>query len=187
MCEAGLGGTSRFQRSIAHWDYVDQAIGAGDGTAAGAAFVANDRGEAEVAPGDLLCSGRGYRTIDQRREQIGRAARMHCDIVVAVDEPASPADGVILAIGGNVRGTVSLKRLPAVYERGDHLHPRDDIFAHLTLRSAAIGANALTTSPTVQLLAHAEGFGPPSQLDVLNLPLKEAASRTSPASRTAPR
>ena len=62
-----------------------------------------------ITPGDLLCSSRrpAYRTIAERRRQIGVGARTHCDVVVKVDE----ARERILAIGGNVRGVVSLKLL----------------------------------------------------------------------------
>ncbi len=173
MCESGLGERSTFRHSIAHRTYVDQAIEARDGQAPSSAYVAYDLGEAATGPGDLLCSGTrsGYETVDQRRKQQGRAARMHCDIVVAVDEPA----GVILAIGGNVYGTVSLKRLPAVRERGPHLHARDAMFAHLQLRADPVPADALTTSTTVRALHCADGFEPPSQIEVLGLPLGRAA------------
>ncbi len=121
----------------------------------------------------MLCSGTrsGYETVDQRRRQLGKGARMHCDIVVAVDEPA----GVILAIGGNVYGTVSLKRLPAVREQGIHLHARDAMFAHLQLRADAIEPDALRTSATVRALTCAEGFTPPSQVEVLELGLRGPA------------
>ncbi len=46
-------------------------------------------GEAAIAPGDLLCSSRRpvYRTLAERRRQMGVGARSHCDVVVKVDEP----------------------------------------------------------------------------------------------------
>jgi hypothetical protein len=163
MCEAGIGAPAQFQRSIAHRTYIDQAIRARDRRASAAAYVAYDMGEAAIHPGDLLCSGTrsGYRTIDQRRKQMGRGARTHCDVVVNVDAPG----GVILAVGGNVYGTVSLKRLPAVRERGQNLHPRDDIFAHLKLGASAISLDALSTSPTArarpEIMAKTEGAGVP--------------------------
>ncbi len=173
LCESGVGQMSQFQRSIAHRDYVDQAIRARDGRAPEAAYVAYEMGEAAIGPGDLLCSGTrsGYETVDQRRGQLGRGARMHCDIVVAMDEPA----GIILAIGGNVYGTVSLKRLPAVRSAGPELHPHDDFFGHLRLRADPIEADALSTSVTVRALDCASGFAPPSQVEVLNLSLGTAA------------
>ena len=152
MCEAGLGATTQFQRAVAHHSYIDQAIRGRDGRAPEAAFVAYDVGETTIAPGDLLCSSRRptYRTIDERRRQMGVGARSHCDVVVKVDE----ARARIHAIGGNVRGVVSLKQLPAVREAGKPLRPvtgsgERPMFAHLKLRAAPIDANALDTSPTI--------------------------------------
>ena len=91
MCEAGLGETSQFQRAIAHRAYIDQAIRARDGSAPDAGYVAYEVGEAAIMPGDMLCIGRrpAYRTIADRRRQLGVGARTHCDIVVKVDEPAN--------------------------------------------------------------------------------------------------
>jgi hypothetical protein len=111
MCEAGLGAPGQFQRAVAHHAYIDQAIRGRDGRGATAAYVAYDVGESAIAPGDLLCSSRRplYRTIAERRRHRGVGARTHCDIVVALDERGER----ILAIGGNVRGVVSLKLLPA--------------------------------------------------------------------------
>ena len=154
MCEAGLGTTDQFRRAVAHHTYIDQAIRARDGRALESAFTAYDTGEATVTPGDLLCSSRRplYRTLAERRRQMGEGARTHCDVVVKVDE----AGGRILAIGGNVRGTVSLKVLRAEREAGKPLRvvdPDEDsrpIFAHLRLRAEAIDANALDTSPTLR-------------------------------------
>jgi len=156
MCEAGLGATTQFQRAIAHHSYIDQAIRARDGRAPQAAFVAYDAGEAAIAPGDLLCSSRRpvYRAIAERGRQMGVGARTHCDVVVQVDE----ARRRVLAIGGNVRGVVSLKLFPAVREAGRPLRvetgdDRRPIFAHLKLRAAPIDANALDTSPTIEASA----------------------------------
>jgi hypothetical protein len=152
MCEAGLGAPAQFQRAVAHHTYIDQALRARDGAATQAAFIAYDIGEAAVAPGDLLCSSRRplYRTIAERRRHMGVGARSHCDIVVKVDQ----AGGRVFAIGGNVRGVVSLKTLPAVLE-GTRLRVHNGsaerpIFVHLKLRAAPIGANALDTSPTME-------------------------------------
>jgi hypothetical protein len=137
MCEGGLGTHTQFQRAIAHHAYIDQAIRARDGRAPQAAFVAYDAGETTIAPGDLLCSSRRpvYRTIADRRRQMGVGARSHCDVVVKVDE----ARQRIHAIGGNVRGVVSLKLFPAVRTAGRPLRvgSGDDdrpMFAHLKLR-----------------------------------------------------
>ena len=153
MCEAGLGGTNQFRRGVAHHAYIDQAIRARDGRASHAAFTAYDAGETAIEPGDLLCSSRRpvYRTIAERRRQMGVGARSHCDVVVKVDE----AGARILAIGGNVRGTVSLKLFPAVRPEGEPLRlgvgdRTRPMFAHLKLRANPIEANALDTSPTVR-------------------------------------
>jgi uncharacterized protein DUF2272 len=158
MCEAGLGGTDQFHRAIAHHTYIDQAVRARDGRAPQAAFVAYDAGETTIGPGDLLCSSRrpAYRTIAERRRQMGIGARSHCDVVVQVDD----ARGLILGIGGNVRGVVSLKLLPASREAGGplRLDTSDDdrpVFAHLKLRAAPIDAFALDASPTMSSSAGA--------------------------------
>jgi hypothetical protein len=159
MCEAGLGATDQFKRAIAHHAYIDQAIRARDGRAPQAAFVAYDAGETAITPGDLLCSSRrpAYRTIAQRRSQSGVGARSHCDVVVKVDE----ARERLLAIGGNVRGAVSLKLFRATREPGKPLRLIDmeearPIFAHLKLRADPIEANALDASPTVKAFARDE-------------------------------
>ena len=161
MCEAGLGAPDQFKRAIAHHAYIDQAIRARDGRAPQAAFVAYDAGETAIAPGDLLCSSRrpAYRTIAQRRNQLGIGARSHCDVVVKVDE----ARERILAIGGNVRGVVALKLLRATREAGKPLRLIDmeearPIFAHLKLRAAPIEANALDASPTFKAFAREEAL-----------------------------
>ena len=161
MCEGGLGSADRFQRSIAHHVYVDQAIRARDAGSSPAAFTAHDVGAAEVEPGDLLCSSRrrSYTSIAQRRRHLGVGARMHCDIVVKVE----PGRERILAIGGNVRGTVSLKLLPAV-SRGGQLVPTRSLFAHLKLQADPIGDDALDSSPTLEAVRSTDGMEPPAQL-----------------------
>jgi hypothetical protein len=156
MCEAGLGEAARFQRAIAHHAYIDQAIRARQGSAPQAALVAYDAGETSIVPGDLLCSARRpvYRTLAERRRQMGVGARTHCDVVVKIDEPA----GRIHAIGGNVGRAVSLKLLRAARGANGHLQVTalDEgrpVFAHLKLRGAAIEAHAFDNSPTVKALA----------------------------------
>ena len=160
MCEAGLGATTQFHRAVAHHTYIDQAIHARDGRAPDAAFVAHDAGETTIGPGDLLCSSRrpAYRTLAERRRQMGVGARSHCDVVVKVDE----AGARIHAIGGNVRGVVSLKQIPAVRESGRPLRPGNvnserPMFAHLKLRAPSIDANALDTSPTIVARSRRDG------------------------------
>ena len=165
MCEAGLGeasllparrGPSRLHR--------DQAIRARGADTPAAAFTAHDVGEAPVAPGDLLCSARrpAYRSIAERRRQLGVGARTHCDIIVKVE----PSRRRILAIGGNVRGAVSLKLLPAADGPDGSLRPlptRRRIFAHLKLRAPSIPADALDHTPTMRAVRCTDGFRLPPQ------------------------
>ncbi|MCH7660350.1 MAG: DUF2272 domain-containing protein [Euryarchaeota archaeon] len=161
MCEAGLGDANQFERDVSHRVYVDQAIRARDGGAPQAAFVAYDAGEVQIEPGDLLCNARGqapYRNLADRREERGRFAPTHCDVVVKVDAIGQR----ILVIGGNVEQSVSLTILPAVQEDGQHLRPVDQtmidgartVFAHLKLRADPVEANVLDNSPTIQALAN---------------------------------
>jgi hypothetical protein len=160
MCEAGLGEMAQFQRSIAHRNYIDQAIRARDGMDAEAAYVAYDAGEAPIEPGDLLCNARAsaeYRMRADRRRDTGRFAPTHCDIVVKIDERA----GRILVIGGNVVESVSLTILPLLRDGDAYPKPVDDsiidgartVFAHLKLRADRVEPNALDNSPTVRALS----------------------------------
>ena len=158
MCESGLDEPAAFRRAVAHHTYIDQAIRARDAGESPAAYIAYEIGEAIISPGDLLCSGRrpAYRTIAERRRQMGEGARTHCDVVVQLD----PARGRILTIGGNVRGTVGLKLMPAVREPDIGLRPEGGtrrLFAHLKLRAEPIEPQALDNSPTMRALeCHAE-------------------------------
>ena len=157
MCSAGLGSNERFRRAIAHHTYIDQAIIGGATADSKTAFVAFDVGVKPIEPGDLLCSSRrnGYRSIADRKPHLGAAARTHCDIVVYVDRGASR----ILTIGGNVRGTVSLKLQYAETDPSDdRLHRRvghagRTIFAHLKLRAEPVDAALLFDTPTIRALA----------------------------------
>jgi len=157
MCESGLGDQDQFRRAIAHHAYIDQAIQARDDMSMRAAFTAYDVGERALSPGDLVCSARrpAYRTIAERRPDMGNGIRSHCDIVVQIDHPNER----ILVIGGNVRGAVSLKLLPAVFGRGDSAQTvqsvgqgRRAVFAHLRLEAQSIESNALENSPTIEAL-----------------------------------
>lgn len=171
MCEGGLGEANRFRRAVAHHVYIDQAIRAraADGTTA--AFAAYDIGTTPIAPGDLLCSARRprYRSIAERRRQMGNGARTHCDVVVKLDR----ARNRILAIGGNVRGTVALKVLPATSAPGGKdLHPAGGtrpLFAHLKLRAAPIEADAFDRSPTIRAVRCADGFRAQARLAAAHL------------------
>lgn len=167
MCEAGLTNSNVFLRAVAHHRYIDQAIRARDAGTRGSAYVAYDGGEAEVAPGDMLCAGRrpAYQSLAERRRQLGQGASTHCDIVVAVDREHER----FLAIGGNVRSSVGLKIIPAEWDaRAQRLRPYRPgdsrisenayrgvrpIFAHLKLRPASTTPDALSASATVKALA----------------------------------
>ncbi len=174
MCEGGLGDSDQFQRAIAHHIYVDQAIRARDSDSASAAFRAHDIGETAVAPGDLLCSSRrnAYASIAQRRRHLGVSARMHCDIVVRLE----PQRSRLLAIGGNVRGTVRLKVLPA-YTREGRLTPAGRAFAHLKLQADPIADDALLESPTLQALENAAGIELPPALGIRSATAPPAGPR----------
>ncbi len=156
MCEGGLGESSQFRRAIAHHVYIDQAIRARDEGEQLAAFEAYDVGEETILPGDMICTARraAYRTLDERRAQLGVGVRSHCDIVVQIDEE----NDRILTIGGNVRGSVRLKLWPAERVSKQILQPLDQsmisggraVFAHLKLRAEPIEPNALDNSPTIR-------------------------------------
>ncbi len=175
MCEAGLGNPERFQRAIAHHTYIDQAIRARDGRAPEAVLVAYEVGEQPIVPGDLVCLARrpAYRTLEDRRRQIGVGARTHCDFVVKVDEERE----VLLAIGGNVRGTVGLKLLPAERRGAGPLRPVDrssvpgaaTTFVHLKLRAEPIEANAFDRSATVAAMTCASAAPAPAHVTAVGL------------------
>ncbi|NKB32769.1 MAG: DUF2272 domain-containing protein [Pseudomonadales bacterium] len=155
MCESGLGDPRRFRRAIAHHSYIDQAIRARDDNETLAAYVAHDAGEQVIEPGDMLCRGSrpNYQSLEARRSQMGVGARTHCDIVVKLDADKKQ----IMLIGGNVRGWVRLKLLPAeINEEGLFAtvpYNGRQIFAHLKLRADSVPENVLEQSPSVQSLS----------------------------------
>jgi hypothetical protein len=159
MCEGGLADASEFKRAVAHYTYIDQAIEARDRSASEAAFVAYEVGESAVEPGDMLCRGRrgAYRDLAERRADLGVGARSHCDIVVKLD----PDNDRIFAIGGNVRGSVRLKFLPATLAPGDLSdgvytrigRPGRLVFAHLKLQAPSLIVDAFATRPTNEVLS----------------------------------
>ena len=157
MCEAGLGEMAQFERDISHRVYIDQAIRARDGERPQAAYVAHDRGEVPIRPGDLLCNSRGgvdYRTLADRRRDRGRYVGSHCDVVVRVGEDT------VAVIGGNVLNGVSLTLLPLVAGQGAHpavvsgaeLDGARTMFAHLSLQADPVEDTALDASPTIRAL-----------------------------------
>ena len=174
MCEGGVGSPGQFQRAAAHHVYIDQAIRARGAATPQSAFAAYDVGEMAIEPGDLLCSARrpAYRSLADRKSQMGDGARTHCDVIVQVDEKTQR----VFAIGGNVGGAVSLKLLPGERAQG-FLRPRilsfgergTSAFAHLKLRAPAIGANAFDRSPTVVAIGCTAGFRLPAQAAAANL------------------
>ena len=100
--------------------------------------------------------------------------------VVKVDE----AGARIHAIGGNVRGVVSLKQIPAVRDSGRPLRPANGnsgrpMFAHLKLRASSIDANALDTSPTIAARSRRDGIptAPPPRKPVAQIGSCFCASR----------
>ncbi len=169
MCEAGLGEVTAFRRAIAHHVYIDQAINARDNGDRSAAYAAYDVGEARIAPGDMLCTARRpvYRSLAERRRQMGDGASTHCDLVVHLDT----ANERILAIGGNVRGTVGMKLLPAARDGRGELIPvpaSRTVFAHLQLRADVIEPVALHNSPTfASLRCNGARFSPEPLANIL--------------------
>lgn len=155
MCESGLGEPSRFQRAIAHHSYIDQAIMARDDNESASAYVAYNPGEKEIVPGDMLCRGSrpAYRSIEDRRGQLGQGARSHCDIVVAVEQH----NDRILLIGGNVRSWVRLKMLPGRINGEGIFEPEPynnrQIFAHLQLQADTVPNNAFNQALTMRQLS----------------------------------
>ena len=159
MCESGSNDRSHFRRAIAHHTYIDQAIEAGEKDDPHAAFVAFEVGQRPVEPGDLLCFSRRprYQSVAERREDLGDGIRSHCDFVVKVE----PEKERILAIGGNVRGAVRMKLLPAVFaddaaDTGTVTSistGRRTVFAHLKLQAEAIPSDSFDNSPTMSTVA----------------------------------
>jgi hypothetical protein len=182
MCEAGFGAAEQFQRAIAHHTYIDQAIRARDGKAPGAVFTAYDIGEQPIVPGDMLCLARrpAYDTLAERRAQMGVGARTHCDFVVKVDE----ARELVLTIGGNVRGTVGMKLLPAERVEGKPLRLIDrsavrdarSMFVHLKLAADAIAPIAFDDTPTMAALACGGFAAPAPQVAAVTTPTANATA-----------
>ena len=116
MCEAGLADTSRSSAPSRITPTSTRPSARATAARRSAMFIAHDSGETAIAPGDLLCASRrpAYRTLADRRRQLGVGARSHCDIVVSVDD----ARGELRAVGGNVRGVVSMKVFPLVRQAG---------------------------------------------------------------------
>jgi hypothetical protein len=101
----GAGLTAdEFPPTVAHWDYIERFLGAGDG----ARFVARDPATYAPRVGDLVCVSRSDAVRDFPALRRGP---YHCDLVVA------SGDGGIEVIGGNVGDVVALIRVE-LDERG---------------------------------------------------------------------
>ncbi len=180
MCEAGLGGdASVFRRSDSHWNYIDQAILAREG-GGGAAYTAYDLGESPISPGDMLCfsNDRPYRSIAERRQQVGQGFASHCDIVVKLD----PARERIFLIGGNISQAVTMTMARAARRApGGPLVPFDDRalpgsrnwFAHLRLNAAPAAdylLDGVLPIQNIRVLAASQGLLQPTYPALNNPP-----------------
>jgi hypothetical protein len=131
---AGAG--NRFPFAPSHWEYIDAGRRAADGT--GNTVVLAERPEAYAPrPGDIICMGRG-RARELRYEHLPAGPfPAHCDIVVRT------LPGGLDVVGGNVRDTVAMKRVPTTGERmlatpdGAVLDTRHPWMAVLRLRIAS--------------------------------------------------
>ncbi len=170
MCESGIESVGNFERAVAHHSYIDQAILAREQDDSKSAFVAYNPGEMPITPGDMLCRGSrpAYKSIAERRQHIGVGARTHCDIVVKLDE----SENRIMVIGGNVRGSVTMKLLPATIAENGLLKPAPYngriIFAHLKLSADPVSTNALDLTPTFKAMG-CSGIQTPVSLLTANL------------------
>jgi hypothetical protein len=93
-----------------HFRYVDAILDRAMRDPQHAPFTPHAPGDQAPAPGDLLCADRAWVQMSHWTERLaerGRPRPMHCDVVVR----AMP--GTVEAIGGNVQGTVALRRFPA--------------------------------------------------------------------------
>jgi Uncharacterized protein conserved in bacteria (DUF2272) len=110
VCGAGVEDLEAFQRSDAHYVYVDQAITNATTSSPTGIYRARDIATGLPKVGDLLCADRAannvpsYQTLAARAAQIGQSRFMHCDLVVKV----APRGGYVGVIGGNVVQAVSM-------------------------------------------------------------------------------
>lgn len=96
--------------SSRHARYIDAVLRRAITDPQHAPFMPHAPEEQAPMPGDLLCGDRAYVPLSHwtmRLGETGRPRPMHCDVVVRT------RPGVIEAIGGNVQGTVALRRLPS--------------------------------------------------------------------------
>lgn len=96
--------------SARHASYIDAVLARWRRDPDGAAFVPQAPEAYAPREGDLVCADRSAFPLEHwtlRLASPGRPRAMHCDVVVRT------APGVVDLIGGNVRDTVALRRLPA--------------------------------------------------------------------------
>ncbi|GGJ45216.1 hypothetical protein GCM10011320_60810 [Neoroseomonas lacus] len=104
MPESDLPSTSRHAR------YIDAILDRAMNDPEDAPFTPHAPEDQAPVPGDLLCADRAWVRLShwvERLAERGRPRPMHCDVVVRT------MPGMIEAIGGNVQGTVALRRFPA--------------------------------------------------------------------------
>ncbi|UFN51194.1 DUF2272 domain-containing protein [Roseomonas sp. OT10] len=109
MRQAGLG-ESDFPASSAHARYIDSLLARAAVDPDWASFRPEDPLASLAQPGDLLCADRSSLPLlhwTERLAEAGRFRPMHCDVVVTV------RPGLVEAVGGNVRDSVTLRRFPA--------------------------------------------------------------------------
>ncbi len=96
--------------SSRHSRYIDAILARAMADRAHAPFTPHAPEDQAPVPGDLLCADRAWVRLSHWTERFaerGRPRPMHCDVVVRT------MTGTIEAIGGNVQGTVALRRFPA--------------------------------------------------------------------------
>ena len=104
MPEEDLPSTSRHAR------YIDAILERAMSDPEHAPFTPHAPEDQAPVAGDLLCADRAWSRLShwvERLAERGRPRPMHCDVVVRT----MPA--IIEAVGGNVQGTVALRRFPA--------------------------------------------------------------------------
>ncbi|NJR20469.1 MAG: DUF2272 domain-containing protein [Hyphomonadaceae bacterium] len=162
VCASGIGESAAFERSDAHFVYVDQAIRNAQTSSPTGLFRARDIATGLPRIGDLLCADRAannepsYQTLAARQADIGSRRFMHCDLVVAVNRRGN----YVAVIGGNVVQAVSMTMVgikPATRSAPARVVTEfDDItsrpwFAVLELQDGGSDAS-LAATPAIQAL-----------------------------------